>query len=179
MCGYSDLPACRYLCRRRCWRRGRCGRCSRCRWLGLRHRRAVVARVASHVIARLVFTDTCGEVGVYLTCHQDHLSRRFLLGLGVTGEIALHVTSGALHTKRCAEQAHRGTHFFRLQNLQVLRRRTRLLGAGRRWRRGFLTHHQQWRANEREQNQVSHGRNVTPFMHNPVVTFYASSGIRD
>ena len=46
------------------------------------------------------------ELGIDLVCHGDHLTRDFLLGIFIAGEVALNVTVVALH----AEAGGKGPH---------------------------------------------------------------------
>src|SRR5438067_1430680 len=63
------------------------------------------------------------KAGVDQPHHRDHLARDFLLGILVGGEIALHVTMRALHTKSLVEALHDEPDFgFRIQQFQILRR---------------------------------------------------------
>jgi hypothetical protein len=90
------------------------------------HRRfggAPVAGVARHV------TLSIRELTVDLARHGQHHARRFLFGVIVTGEIALHVAEGALNAERGAERTHGHLELFGSvtgQNLQILRRSKRI-----------------------------------------------------
>src|SRR5579859_860214 len=74
-------------------------------------------------------TFSIRKLSVDFARHRQHHSRSFLLGIIVTGEIALHVTEGASLTERSRKSTHRHLELFRsvaTQNLQILRRSKRI-----------------------------------------------------
>ena len=91
-----------------------------------------MARVAGYVHLAI------GEFRVDFACHHDHLARDFLVWIGISRKIALDVAKIALYVEANTECVHGTHHFFRLEELQVLRRR---VPSGRRptgWGRGRL-----------------------------------------
>src|SRR5215831_7525328 len=80
---------------------------------------AVMARKTRHVLF------TVRELGIDLTRHDDHHSRGLFVLFLIAGEIALHVTMIALDPQSDAERAHHRADVFRLEQLEILRRRRR------------------------------------------------------
>ena len=87
------------------------------------HVTAMACRAIDFVVAIRENAGAAWKAGVDQPHHRDHLARDFLLGILVGGEIALHVTMRALHTKSLVEALHDEPDFgFRIQQFQILRR---------------------------------------------------------
>jgi len=90
------------------------------------------------MITRVIFVHAGRETGVDLARHQNHLAGYFFFRLRIPREIALLMAGRAVDAQGSAEHAHGGAHFFRLQNLQILRCLLNPRGLSRRRHRGSI-----------------------------------------
>lgn len=85
---------------------------------------APVASIASDVALSI------RKLRIDVARHHQHHARGFLLGVIVTGEIALHVAERTLNAERSAERTHRHDYLFSTfagENFQIFWRRWRAL----------------------------------------------------